>query len=377
MIANQRDKFDIPEDITYLNCAFMSPLMHVVVDALDKGAQAKRHPWTIKSQDFVKPCDQFKSSAAKLIGTKAENIAIIPAASYGIQVAANNLPLSSGGQIIVLADQFPSNVYPWIEKAKACAGQIITVSRPKGEGWSEAILDAINDKTQIIALAAVHWADGGIIDLQRISARAHQVGAALVLDLTQSLGVMPFDISKIQPDFMIAACYKWLMGPYSYGMMYVAPKWQNGIPLEQTWLAKQGSEDFSGLTNYRDGFQGGAVRFDMGEKSNAGQAWAASAAIEQILNWGVGEMYQTLSARNSRYAAKARAMGLLVDPCDQRAGHYLSICFPNGRPDTFLTECESQNIFISSRGPSLRITPHLYNTDADLDRVFAVMEKAL
>jgi selenocysteine lyase/cysteine desulfurase len=108
---------------------------------------------------------------------------------------------------------------------------------------------------------------GGLI-WSAVGEAARAVGAPLVLDLTQSLGVMAFDATAVQPDFAVAAGYKWLSGPYTLGYLYVAPQHQSGEPLEENWINRERSEDFSQLINYRDGYQPGARRFDMGERSN-------------------------------------------------------------------------------------------------------------
>lgn len=377
IIPNQRAQFDMPDDVAYLNCAYMSPLMHSVVEAMQMGAQSKIQPWTYTSADFFTPSEEFRTLAGRLINGDSENIAVIPSVSYGIQIAANALPLSNGGEILVIADQFPSNVYAWREKAKACGGRINTVVRPENNDWTEAVLQAIGPQTEIIALPATHWADGGFLDLEVIGMAGRAVGAALVLDLTQSLGAMPFDVQAVQPDFMIAACYKWLMGPYSVAMAYIAPRWQKSEPLEHTWMGRKGSEDFSRLVDYQDAFQAGARRFDMGEKSNPAQLKGANAALTQLLDWGVENTSATLGARNSKIADRARAMGMVVPNDNVRSPHYLGLGFPKAIPDGLLETLAAQNIFVSVRGSSVRVTPHLYNTDADVERLLEVLQNMM
>ncbi|PHR61722.1 MAG: aminotransferase [Robiginitomaculum sp.] len=352
----------------------MSPLMGSVVAAMNKGTQGKVHPWTYTPPDFVAPSEEFRRLSARLINASPHDIAVIPSVSYGIQIAANNLPLSKGGEILVLDEQFPSNVYPWREKAKQMGGSIRTVKRPTNGDWTSAVLDAINTATQILALPANHWADGGCLDLETIGKAARAMGAALVLDLTQSLGAMPFDVQRVQPDYMVSACYKWLMGPYTMGMVYIAPKWQNGTPLEQTWMGRKGAENFASLVDYQDAYQEGARRFDMGEKSNAGQVSGASAAISQLLDWGVENISHTLGARNAKLADRARDLGLVLPEDKYRSPHYLGLGFPKNIPNGLLDMCTAQNIFVSVRGNSVRVTPHLYNTDADIERLFTVLE---
>ncbi len=378
MIENQRHLFDMPDHIAYLNCAFMSPLMKSVVDAASTGVQYKVQPWTYSGPDFFTYPESYRELAAQLINTSADNIAVVPSASYGLQIAANNLPLRAEGEILVLEDQFPSNIYPWREMAKANGGVLNTVARPvdgahKGD-WTAAVLQAIGPHTEILALPATHWADGGFLDLEIIAKSARDIGANLVLDLTQSLGVMPFDIETVRPDFMVAAGYKWLFGPYSLGFLYIAPKWQNGTPMEHNWMNRKGSEDFSRLVDYQDGFQPGARRFDMGEKSNPAQLMAASAALSQILDWGVDNISDTLGTRNAGIAKRARQIGLRVTEDKFRSPHYVGLEFESGVPPGLADRLAADSVFVSVRGNSVRVTPHLYNTDADIDRLFAALD---
>ncbi len=377
MIPNQRHKFDMPETIAYLNCAYMSPLMNAAVEGAGTGIAYKIQPWTYAGSQFFTYTEQVRELAAQLINAQADDIALVPSASYGLQIAANNLPLSEGGEVLLIEDQFPSHVYPWREKAKACGGLINTVARPSDGDWTAAVLAAIGKRTEILALPATHWADGGHLDLETIGAAARKIGAKLVLDLTQSLGAMPFDVQTVQPDFMVAAGYKWLMGPYTLSYLYVAPQHQEGAPLEHNWMNRKGSEDFSRLVDYQDEFQKGARRFDMGEKSNPPQLMAACAALTQLLDWGIDNISATLGARNSIIADNARQLGLSVAPDKFRSPHFLGLGFPGGIPHGCAEKLAGENIFVSIRGSSVRVTPHLYNTDADIDRLFDMLHQVV
>lgn len=377
MIENQRHLFDMPDDIAYLNCAYMSPLMTPAVDAAGQGLRYKVQPWTYGGSSFFTYTEQLRALAAQMINADSNDMALVPSASYGIQVAANNLPVSTGGEILVLKDQFPSHVYPWREKAKACGGKIVTAVRPGNGDWTSAVLQAIGPRTEILALPATHWADGGYLDLEIIGKAARDIGAKLVLDLTQSLGAMSFDVGTVRPDFMVAAGYKWLMGPYTLAYLYVAPQWQDGMPLEHNWMNRKGSEDFSRLVDYQDEFQPGARRFDMGEKSNPAQVMAACASLRQLLEWGVDNISKTLGERNSRLADNARQLGLHVTEDKFRSPHYVGLEFADGVPEGFAEKLAADNIFVSVRGNSVRVTPHLYNTDRDIERLLDALRNTL
>lgn len=370
MIASQRHLFDIPEDIAYLNCAYLGPLSHAVVDAGRQAMGRKARPWEIGSVDFFTDTEIARALFARIINAEEDDVALVPAASYGVSVAARNLPLARGQTIVMLAEQFPSNVYAWRESADNAGAEVVTVARPDDGDLTRAVMDAVDERTAIAALPNCHWADGALLDLVAIGERCRELGTALVLDVTQSAGVMPLDVKTIQPDFLVAACYKWLLGPYSTGFLYVAPDRQDGKPIEYNWRQRLGSENFAGLVNYVDAHLPGARRFDVGECANFHTMPAVIAALQQILDWGVPAIAETLAARNAGISERAASLGLQGADADKRAGHFLGLRFPEGVPEGLLAELKAAGVFVSIRGDSLRITPHLYNDDADVDRLF-------
>ena len=381
MIPCQRSHFDIPNDVAYLNCAYMSPLMNSVVRAGEEAVRDKSQPWGTSSQDFFTQSEQARALFGELIGTSADGVAIVPSASYGIATAAKNLPLDAGQEILVLAEQFPSNIYSWQRLATEKQGSVHTVAAPeetlKGLDWTPAILAAISPRTAIVALPQCHWTDGALIDLCAISRKAKEFGAALVLDLSQSLGAMPFDVKDIDPDFMVAPTYKWLMGPYAMGFLYVAPRWQNGKSLEENWIVRKGSENFAGLVDYEDTYQPGARRFDMGERANFQLMPMAVKALEQLLEWGIENIADTLRAKTTVIADRAAKMGLKTSDADLRAPHFVGVRFPGDMPQDLLQRLADRQVHVSIRGSSMRITPHLYNTDDDIDRLFTALDACL
>lgn len=378
LLPSQRALFDIPADVAYLNSAYMGPMPKVAVAAGERGMRAKLNPWTIAPADFFTESESVRGLFAKLVNATADDIALVPSVSYGMAVAANILPLKQGQSILTLAEQFPSNVYPWIEKAKAVDATFISVPRPADDDWTARVLERIDTKTGIVALPHCHWTDGGLLDLVAIGAACRKVGAALCIDATQSMGVMPFDVATIQPDFLVAGGYKWLLGPYTYGYLYVAPRWQDGMPIEQNWIARKDSENFAGLVDYKSEYQPGARRFDVGERSNFALAPAAHAALDYLLGLGTQRIYATLKQRNDAIAERARAeLGLDTVRADRRAGHYLGLRFGGAVPADLPAKLAAEKIFVSVRGQAMRVTPHVYNTEDDIEKLFKVLKTAL
>jgi selenocysteine lyase/cysteine desulfurase len=363
MIPSQRHLFDLPREVAYLNCAYMSPLLRRAVNAGQEAMARKARPWTITPADFFKDSERARGLFAGLIGATADDVAIVPSASYGLAVAARNLPLGADRRVLVLPEQFPSNVYTWRVAA--------------AEAGATAVLDLLDERVGVAALPHCRWTDGALLDLERLGARCREVGAALVIDATQSLGALPFDVRAIRPDFLACAGYKWLLGPYSLGYLYVAPEHQNGRPLEENWIARAGSEDFARLIDYQDGYQPGARRYDVGERSNVALLPASIAGLEQLLEWSVPAIARTLAARTGTIAERASALGLIPTPEERRPGHYLGVRFAGEPPPRLLAELAARNVHLSMRGASLRITPHLYNDDLDVERLFEALQESL
>jgi len=375
MIPSQRHLFDIPENVTYLNCAYMSPLMRQVIDAGLKGLERKARPWNISADDFFRGSEELRTVAAKLFHARADDIAIIPSASYGLQTAALNLPIGKGQKILVLEEQFPSNIYPWRRLSAETGAEIVTVPWPGDHNWTAAVLERLKDDVAIAALPNVHWTSGGRLDLEKISAVCRRAGTALVLDLTQSLGVYPFDAQQVQPDFAVAAAYKWLLGPYSTGVMYVAPRWHQGRPLEENWIQRSNARNFSNLY-YTDQYQEGARRFDMGEHANFGLLPGLRVALEQLLEWGIGNISATIGTLTERIVRQLDDSGLTAWPDELRAAHYLCLRSKDPLPDGLVDALAAERVYISLRGTSLRITPHLYNSEQDVDRLARILRES-
>ena len=376
-LGNVRDLFEIPEGVTYLNLASMAPQLRSVTEAGLRAVRTKASPWTLSGPEWFAGTEQLRTLAAQVMGTDSDAVALVPAASYGIATAAANLPVLRGQSIVILHQQFPSNVYAWHELAKKNGGRVVVAQREPGMNWTEALLRAIDDGTAIVALPQCHWTDGSIVDLERVGERTRTIGAALVIDASQSLGARPLDLERVQPDFLTAVGYKWLLGPYGLGYLYVAPKWREaGLPLEQSWIARAGSDDFSRLVDHTDAYRPGARRFDMGESPQFVLAPMAVAALQQILAWGVERIGQTLAQLMEKIAQLAGEIDYAVLPAGQRSAHMMGIRPPHGIPSGLPQLLQEAKVFVSVRGDSMRIAPYLYNDNGDIERLFDVLRKA-
>ena len=363
-----RSAFDLPRGEAYLNAAQIGPMPRAAVQAGEAAFQEKARPWTrTTGEKFFDRPEALRAEAARLFETSAENLALVPSASYGLAVAARNLTPAPGAEMLVLEDQFPSNVYAWRALAQRTGAQVRAVPRRQTETWTEALLAAITERTALVACGALHWIDGGRIDLEAVSKAAKARGAALVLDLTQSLGVMPFDVGAADPDFAVTAAYKWLLGPYAIGFLYAAPRRQDGVPLEENWINREGAEDFTRLTDYRDGYAPGARRFDMGERSNHQLVPAATASLAFLNAFGASRAASQCAEATAALAEAAAPFGLRDDTPD-RAGHYLSLGLPGEAPSDLAARLRALGVHVSQRGPRLRVAPHVYTDETDIAR---------
>lgn len=373
-IRNARELFEIPEGVTYLNCANMAPQLRSVTEAGIAAVRAKATPWKLTAPEWFSGAEVLRELAAQLLNADAEGIALVPAASYGIAIAAANLPLASGQSIVLLHEEFPSNVYAWRELARKRNGKVITVRREAGESLTQALLRNIDERTAIVAVSPCHWTDGSRVDLEQVADRARAVGAGLVVDASQALGANILDIKRVRPDFLTSVGYKWLLGPYGLAYFYAAPKWrESGTPIEYSWLTRAGSEDFGRLIDYRDDYRPGARRFDMGEFPQFVLAPMATAALRQILAWGVARTASSLSVLTEHIARCAQDIGYVVLPAAERSPHMIGIRHPKGIPAALPQGLRDANIYVSFRGDSIRIAPHLYNDLSDIERLFEVL----
>jgi selenocysteine lyase/cysteine desulfurase len=376
-LPNQRALFDVPRDVAYLNCAYMSPLMKPVVAACSEGLALKAQPWTISPPDFFRPPERARALFGRLVNGDSEGVALIPAASYGSSLAARTLPVERGQSIVVLKDQFPSNVYPWRARAAEVGARMRWVELEGAADPTGAVLEALTADTAVAALPQVHWTHGARLDLSRIGARCRELGAALVVDATQSLGALRFDVATIQPDYLVAAAYKWLLGPYSTGFAWIAPRWRDAEPLEHTWLARAGSDNFARLIDYTDELEPGARRFDVGERSNFALLPGVIRALEQILDWGVPAIEATLAGKTAALAEQLGELGFTCPEEPWRAPHYLTARAPARPASDLLARLAARQIYVSQRGESLRITPHLYNDEHDAARLVEAVREAV
>jgi selenocysteine lyase/cysteine desulfurase len=217
-----------------------------------------------------------------------------------------------------------------------------------------------------------------VVDLVRVGAAARRHDAALVVDASQSIGAYPFDVAEIRPDFLVTVGYKWLLGPYGLGYLYVADRWHaQGVPLEESWLNRAGGENFAGLVDYTEEYQPGAQRFNLGESAQFYLLPMALAALTQIAQWTPARIQQQLSEWTRELSSRAAAIGLDSLAREQRVGHMVGLTSRGALPPGLIDALASRHVYVGARGNNIRVSPHLHSTAADLERLVAALQELL
>ncbi|WP_353212851.1 aminotransferase class V-fold PLP-dependent enzyme [Rhodovarius sp.] len=370
MLACQRDEFDIPRDVAYLNAASWSPLPRAVQEAGRAGIARKAQPWSITGAHIAGQCSRARNAAARLIGAAAEDIALIPSISYGVAMAGRILPIPAGSRVLVLGDDHSSPVLEWLQHAPRGGYVVESVARPANGDWTATLLEAIARPgaapLALVSISSVHWADGGLIDLAAVAQAQRAAGAMLLVDATHHAGVLPLDVVALDPDILIFPTYKWVLGPYGRAFLYIARRWQDGVPLEQTGSSRRrvSSETTPYMADL--GFTDGAQRFDMGERDHVIGLEMASVGMELMAEWGTAAISARLSWLNGLLAEGLAGSGVELPPPATRAPHVLSLGFPGGMRPGLIEALAERQIHVAPRLGRLRISPHVYNDEADV-----------
>jgi selenocysteine lyase/cysteine desulfurase len=372
----QKDKFSLPENEIYLNCATMGPIMKSTEMAGIEAVKQKSQPKFFTQERFFESNEKLKASVGLLINASADRVALLPSVSYGMAIVAKNLAtkkgLKPGQHILLVQDEFPSDVYAWDEICAQKSLRIRTISPPesmddRGKVWNQRLIAAINTETCLVAISPVHWADGTKFDLKAIALACKLNDALFVIDGTQSVGALPIDIQEIKPDALVCAGYKWLLGPYSCGFAYFGPFFDNGSPLEQNWINRVGSDDFKSLINYQSNYRSGAWRYNMGEQSNFILNPMLSDSIDNLMSLGIENIQEYCKNLVTEPINKLRNIGYWVENEAFRSNHLFGIRPPEG---TDIIKIQKRliesNISVSFRGTSIRISPNVYNNEQDL-----------
>ena len=377
MLSSQRALFDIPADVCFLNAASYSPLPLKTLEAGRRAVGRKGRPWELDAAFASEQYERTRKAAARLINADPFDVALVSSISYGVATAAKILTVPAGSRVLVLEDDHSSPVLEWLTSQQAGGFTVETVKKPGNGDWTEGVLAAVERAGAALALASissVHWADGGVVDLDRVVPAVRARGGAMLIDATQGAGVIALDVRKLDPDFVAFPTYKWLLGPYGRAFLYVAKRHQGGIPLEQTSYGRRGVRSdrapYLGDTRFVDD----ARRFDMGERDFFISLEMAAIGMEMMAEWGAPAVAARLAVLTGRLADALR--GRLDFPDARlRAPNILSLRFKDGMPDGAIERLATENVHVAPRLGRMRVSPHVYNDEADIDRFIEVFQR--
>jgi selenocysteine lyase/cysteine desulfurase len=381
MLASQRASFEMPRHICYLNSASWSPLPLRTQEAARAAVGRKGTPWTLEPAFANRQHERARTAAARLINADPADVALIPSISYGVATAAKVLTIDRGTRVIVLENDHSSPVLEWQTRADVQGFAVETVRQPDDGDWTSAVLAAIErpgaPPVSIASISSVHWSDGGLIDVEKVGSVLRRQGARFLIDATHGAGVLAMDVKRLDPDFVMFPTYKWLLGPYGRAFLYIARRHQGGTPLEQTAFGRrdvraENAVYFTDLSYLPD-----ARRFDMGERDHFISMEMASIGMEMMAEWGHTAVTQRLLMLTERIADGVRGLSVSVPERRVRAPHILSLGFKDGMPAGLVEGLATEDIYVAPRLGRMRISPHVFNDEADIDRFVAALGRRL
>jgi selenocysteine lyase/cysteine desulfurase len=379
VLPSQRALFDIPRDVCFLNAASWSPLPLAVQEAGRAAVSRKGQPWKLPPDFQSQQYERARRAAASLIGADPVDVALIPSVGYGVSTAGKVLMIPAGSRVLVLQDDHSSPVLEWVSRADAGSFSVETVKQPDDGDWTSVVLAAIERPgalpLALVSISSVHWSDGGALELPRVAEATRQHRAALLVDATHDAGVRKIDVKTLDPDFLIFPTYKWVLGPYGRAFMYVAKRHQHGVPLEQTASARKSVSAEDTLYFRNLDYHEGARRYDMGERDHFISMEMAAIGMEMMAGWGNEPVVARLSMLTDRLTEGLANSGVQVLDRKFRAPHVLSLAFPKGMPTDLPKKLAAENVYAAPRLGRLRISPHVYNDEQDVDRFVEVFKR--
>lgn len=380
-MENQKHLFNLPEDIHYLNGAYMSPNLKSVEQAGIDGVKRKTNPTSIKETDFFQPAEEVKSLFGKLINASPNQIALIPSASYGLMNAIQNVPFKKGQHAITVNEEFPSDHLTLRKFCKDNEAELRVIKPPKTIAgrtlkWTEKILGSITEDTAVVVMSSIHWMEGLKFDLKSIGEKCRETDTYFIVDGTQSVGALPIDVEEYKIDALICASYKWLLGPYSTGLAFYSEKYNDGEPIEYSWMTRKDGHDFSKLTDYPEQFGGGAMRYNVGEFSDFIALPMIKSALEQILSWKTEKIQNYCFELLQPLRNYLKGKNVEKDDDQMVSAHLYGIFLPQKVvKSNLMQDLQNKNIHISARGNSIRVSPHVYNDADDINALIEVLDR--
>jgi selenocysteine lyase/cysteine desulfurase len=359
-----REQFPITKNKIFLNHAAQSPLPKPVADAVRKFADDFSNFGTTS----IEWNDGGKPFFAKLIQAKPEEIAFVENTSIGMNIAANVLHYPTDSKIVTTDLEYPSVVYPWLRKSLGV--KVHYVKNVDGKILLEDMEKAVDDKTVAVAVSHVEYVNGFRHDLRALSEIAHEHGAHLIVDAIQSAGAMQIDVKKDDVDFLATACYKWLLSPPGAGYLYVKKELiEKFEPPFVGWASVKpeifDTIDFWDIWSLR--LSETASRFEVGSPSFISLTGAAE-ALKMILNFGIENIEKRILKITDHLIESVKSLGLKLQTPEEPQHRSGVVNFKIDKPKEIAESLQRKGIIVSARAHGLRVSPHFYNTEEEIDK---------
>jgi len=366
-----REQFPVTKNKVFLNHAAQSPLPKPVADAVRKFAEDFSNFGTTS----IEWNDGGKPFFAKLISAKPEEIAFVENTSTGLNIAANVLHYPPGSKIVTTDLEYPSVVYPWLRKSLGV--KVHYVKNVDGKILLEDVEKAVDDKTVAVAVSHVEYVNGFRHDLRALSEIAHKHGAYLIVDAIQSAGAMQIDVKRDDVDFLTTACYKWLLSPPGAGYLYVKDELiEKFEPPFVGWASVKPEVfetiDFWDIWNLK--LSETASRFEVGSPSFISLA-GATEALKMLLNIGIENVERKIAKLTDHLIEAVKNLGLELQTPEESQCRSGIVNFKIGKPQEVAKMLSRKEIVISARANGLRVSPHFYNTEAEIDKLIEEIKR--
>lgn len=370
-IQRIRELFPVTRKTVYLNHAAHSPLPKPVAKVIRQYADdlCRNGIASVKCPNWGKNC------FAKLIGARTEEIALLGNTSEGLNIAANVLHYPKGAKVITTDLEFPSVVFPWLRKGLGVKVQY--VKNIHGKVSLDDIEKAVDDKTVAVAISHVEYANGFRHNLRVLSEIVHEHGAYLIVDAIQSVGTMPIDVHRDDVDFLAAACYKWLLSPPGVAYLYVKDDLIEGFEPPFTGWASVKPEVFETPEFYdiwNMDLSRTASRFEIGSWSEI-SCVGAHEGMKMLLNYGTENVKKRILKLTSHLIDSLKDRGIDVQTPEDEQCRSGIVNFKTKRPQRIADMLRAKNIIICARADGLRVSPHFYNTEDEIDRLMEEIKR--
>jgi cysteine desulfurase / selenocysteine lyase len=376
LVELRRVEFPWTDETTYLNNASIGPLPERTRRTLDEFNRRRSAPFQLPDRDIFASMAESRRLAARLIGAEPEEIALSINTGFGLSLAARALPLRAGDIVLASDREFPANVYPWMLLKDI--GVTLELAPTTPEGWPDEarLLERLRDpRVRVLAVSLVQFSNGYLVDLGRLSAATRASGAYLVVDAIQGVGQVPLDVGKVPVDVLACGAQKWLLSPWGSGFVYVRRELIRQLnPAVTGWMAFEGTDDFTRLTQYSDTLRGTAKRFELITLPYQDFV-GMNSSLGLLLELGIENIAAHLRSLHAPVVAWAERSGArVVSPTDSHGSGIICIA-PENVSEAY-RQLKAARIICSLREGAIRLSPHAYNTAAEMERVVSVLEHA-